>query len=106
MGLITRGVHKLDHAASSYSEPDRVRRGPGLVVHTFAPASVVGLRAACSCSYSIGGMSPRLSCKRAALYQPMYSTRASSSWLRLRQTRSVISSVLKLSTKDSASALS
>ncbi len=50
-------------------------------------------------------MSPRLSCRRAVLYQPMYSTTASSSWLRVRQTRSAISSVLKLSTNDSASAL-
>jgi hypothetical protein len=31
-------------------------------------------------------MSPTLSCKRAALYQPTYSTMASSSWLRVRQT--------------------
>jgi len=36
----------------------------------------------------------------------MYSTTASSSWARERQTRSAISSVLKLSTKLSASALS
>src|SRR3954447_4860327 len=35
----------------------------------------------------------------------MYSTTASSSWRRLRQTRSAISSVLKESTNDSASAL-
>ena len=43
---------------------------------------------------------------RAALNQPTYSTTASSSWLRVRQTRSAISSVLKLSTNYSASALS
>jgi hypothetical protein len=49
-------------------------------------------------------MSPSDSCSRALLNQPRYSTIASSSWVRLRQTRSVISSVLKLSTNDSASA--
>src|SRR5205823_5367072 len=58
------------------------------------------------CSYSTGGTSPSDSCRRALLNQPMYSTTASSSWERLRQTRSAISSVLKLSTNDSASALS
>src|SRR6266511_4807405 len=51
-------------------------------------------------------MSPRLSCRRTLLNQPMYSTIASSSCERLRQMRSAISSVLKLSTNDSASALS
>jgi len=51
-------------------------------------------------------MSPRLAWRRAPLYQPMYSTTASSSCVRDRQTRSAISSVLKLSTNDSASALS
>jgi hypothetical protein len=40
------------------------------------------------------------------LNQPTYSTTASSSCERDRQTRSEISSVLKLSTNDSASALS
>jgi hypothetical protein len=40
------------------------------------------------------------------LNQPTYSTIASSSWLRLRPTRSAISSVLNESTNDSASALS
>jgi len=39
------------------------------------------------------------------LNQPTYSTTASSSWLRVRQTRSAISSVLKESTKLSARAL-
>ena len=38
--------------------------------------------------------------------QLMYSTTASSSWERVRQTRSPTSSVLKLSTKLSARALS
>jgi hypothetical protein len=87
-------------------EPDRVRRGLGELGHTLAPTSVVGCRLVCCCSYSTGGMSPRLWCSRAALYQPTYSTSASSSCARDRQTRSVISSVLKLSTNDSASALS
>jgi hypothetical protein len=40
------------------------------------------------------------------LNQPTHSTIASSRWLRLRHTRPAISSVLKLSTKLSASALS
>src|SRR3954447_5559417 len=57
-------------------------------------------------SYSVGGRSPSASCSRTLLNQPTYSTIASSSWVRVRQTRSVISSVLKLSTKLSASALS
>ncbi len=39
------------------------------------------------------------------MYQPMYSTTASSSWVRLRQTRSAISSVLKLSRNESARAV-
>ncbi len=51
-------------------------------------------------------MSPRLSCRRLLLNQAMYSTTASSSRERLRQTRSAISSVLNESTNDSASALS
>jgi hypothetical protein len=38
------------------------------------------------------------------LNQATYSTIASSSWLRVRQTRSAISSVLNESTNDSASA--
>jgi hypothetical protein len=42
----------------------------------------------------------------SVLNQPTYSTIASSSCERVRQTRSAISSVLKLSTKDSASAMS
>jgi hypothetical protein len=41
-----------------------------------------------------------VSCRRAALYQPTYSMTASSSWLRVRQTRSRVSSVLKLSTRS------
>src|SRR5215212_6359892 len=52
------------------------------------------------------GCRPRDSCKRLVLNQPRYSTIASSSWSRLRQTRSAISSVLIVSTKLSASALS
>ena len=63
-------------------------------------------RVACCCSYSAGGMSPSEVCRRSLLNQATYSTIASSSWLRLRQTRSRISSVLKLSTKLSAIALS
>ena len=39
-------------------------------------------------SNSSGERSPRLSCKRAWLNQPTYSTIASSSWVRVRQTRS------------------
>jgi hypothetical protein len=50
--------------------------------------------------------SPSDSCSRVPLNQPMYSTIASSSCERVRQTRSAISSGLKLSTKLSASALS
>jgi hypothetical protein len=52
-----------------------------------------------------GGMSPSDPCRRALLNQPKYSTIASSSWERVRQMRSAISSVLKLSTNP-ASALS
>jgi hypothetical protein len=51
-------------------------------------------------------MYPSDECSRAVLNQPMYSTIASSSCARVRHTRSAISSVLKLSTKLSASALS
>jgi hypothetical protein len=76
------------------------------VGHTVAPTSVIASRRACSCSYSTGGMSPSDSCSLALLNLPMYSTTANSSCERLRQTRSAISSVLKLSTNDSASALS
>jgi hypothetical protein len=54
----------------------------------------------------MGGMSPSDSCSLALLNQPMYTTTANLSCDRLRQTRSAISSVLKLSTNDSASALS
>src|SRR4051794_28668965 len=50
-------------------------------------------------------MSPRDSCRRVVLNHATYSTIASSSWLRVRQTRSAISSVLKVSTKLSAMAL-
>src|ERR1044071_9023154 len=57
-------------------------------------------------SNSAGGRSPRRSCRRESLNQPTYSTIASSSWLRVRQTRSLISSVLKVSTNDLAIALS
>jgi Tfp pilus assembly protein PilF len=42
-----------------------------------------------------GGRSPRDSCRRSLLNQATYSTIASSRWLRVRQTRSAISSVLK-----------
>jgi hypothetical protein len=58
-----------------------------------------------SASNSVGGRSPSAWCRRPLLNQPRYSTTASSSWERVRQTRSAISSVLKLSTKLSASAL-
>src|SRR5438045_6006219 len=51
-------------------------------------------------------MTPSDSCSRALLNQPTDSTTASSSCDPDRQTRSAISSVLKLSTNDSASALS
>src|SRR4051812_10597592 len=51
-------------------------------------------------------MSPRDWCSRVVLNQATRSTMASSSWARVRQTRSPISSVLKLSTKLSAIALS
>jgi hypothetical protein len=62
-------------------------------------------RLACSCSYSAGGTAPSEVCRRSLLNQATYSTTASSSWERVRQTRSRISSVLKLSTKLSAAAL-
>src|SRR5204863_10164312 len=68
--------------------------------------SLEALRARQRCSYSTGGTSPSDSCKRLLLNQPTYSTVATSSCGRVRQTRSAISSVLKLSTNDSASALS
>ena len=45
-------------------------------------------------------MSPSEACRRWLLNQAMYSTMASSSWAGVRQTRSAISSVLKLSTND------
>src|SRR5215217_8573025 len=51
--------------------------------------------AAWRCSNSTGGTSPSASCRRLWLNQPTYSTTASSSWERVRQTRSTISSVLK-----------
>ncbi len=57
-------------------------------------------------SYSAGGTPPSEVWRRSVLNQATYSTIASSSWERVRQTRSRISSVLKLSTKLSASALS
>ena len=66
----------------------------------------IGPAAACSASNSPGGRSPSASCSRLWLNQPTYSTTASSSCERVRQTRSAISSVLKLSTNDSAIALS
>jgi hypothetical protein len=56
-------------------------------------------------SNSAGGRSPRALCRRALLNQPRYSTSASSSWERVRQTRSVISSVLSVAKKLSATAL-
>ena len=66
---------------------------------------IVSDRGAESASNSAGGRSPSAWCRRALLNQPRYSTIASSSWLLVCQTRSAISSVLKLSTKLSASAL-
>ena len=63
-------------------------------------------RLACCRSYSAGGMPPSEVCRRSLLNQATYSTTASSSCERLRQTRSRISSVLKLSMKLSAAALS
>src|SRR5919202_2646502 len=59
----------------------------------------------CRASNSAGGRSPRDACRRLVLNQATYATIASSSWLRVRQTRSAINSVLKLSTKLWASAL-
>src|SRR4051794_38408144 len=56
-------------------------------------------------SNSAGGTPPSEVCSRSLLNQATYSTIASSSCERLRQTRSRISSVLKLSTKLSAAAL-
>jgi hypothetical protein len=53
-------------------------------------------------SNSLGGRSPSDSCRRASLNQATYSTIASSSCDRVLQTRSEISSVLKVSTKLSA----
>jgi hypothetical protein len=50
-------------------------------------------------------MSPRELCRRSWLNQPKYSTIANSRPVRVGQARSRISSVLKLSTKLSASAL-
>src|SRR5689334_1183443 len=66
---------------------------------------IVSSRRGGSASYSAGEMSPRAWCRRSVLDQPRYSTTASSSWDRVRQMRSAISSVLKLSTKLSVSAL-
>ena len=57
-------------------------------------------------SYSAGGTPPSEVWRRSVLNQATYSTIASSSWERVRQTRSRISSVLNESTKLSASALS
>ena len=69
--------------------------------------AVVGPYSRCrASSYSAGGTPPSEVWRRSVLNQATYSTIASSSWERVRQTRSRISSVLKLSTKLSASALS
>lgn len=83
-----------------------VSLGLGLLVSVF-----IGVLAQVRCggfcvSSSAGGMSPSAWCRRLLLNQAMYSTVASSSWVRVRQTRSLMSSVLKLSTKLSAIALS
>jgi hypothetical protein len=48
-----------------------------------------------------GGRSPSASCRRWWLYQLIYATIATSSWLWVRHTRSAISSVLKVSTNPS-----
>ncbi len=61
---------------------------------------------ACCASNSPGGMPPSEVWRRSVLNQATYSTIASSSCEVVFQTRSRISSVLKLSTKLSASALS
>ena len=53
-----------------------------------------------------GGRSWSASCSRSLLNHATYSRTASSSWLRVVQVRSAMSSVLKLSTKLSATALS
>ena len=62
--------------------------------------------AAYSSSISRGGRSSRASCRRSLLNQATYSRMASSSCERVAQLRSEMSSVLKLSTKLSAAALS
>ena len=89
-------------------EPPRVRRRPGLLAFWILRLCLSRgqVRAACSASNSAGGRSPSDSCRRVVLNQATYSTIASSSCERLRQTRSAISSVLNVSTKLSASALS
>jgi hypothetical protein len=97
------------------TEPSWVSRRPDYVVSNFlirgiepakpARPGAVGRESSVR-SNSRGGRSPSAECRRMVLNQPTHSTTASSSWLRLRQTRSAISSVLKESTKLSASALS
>src|SRR5206468_10129658 len=80
-----------------------VERRPRPCAHR---ARVTGAVRAWASSYSTGGMSPSSPGRRRWLYQPTHSTIASSSWSRVRQTRSAISSVLNESTNDSAIALS
>jgi len=63
-------------------------------------------RAPSRASSSAGRLSPSASRSLLVLNQPTYSTKASSSCERQRQTRSETSSALKESTKLSASALS
>ncbi len=88
------------------AEPGRVSRRPGLLVPSVHERDISKLLLRLSRSNSDGGRSPSAWCSRLSLNQPMYSTTASSSCDRERQTRSAISSVLKLSTKLSARALS
>ena len=92
---------------SGPSEAGWVPRRPGLWGPAFhsGGGGAVAYWVVCWCSCSAGGMSPSDSCRRSVLYQATYSTIASSSWVWVCQTRSRISSVLKLSTKLSASAL-
>jgi hypothetical protein len=100
--------HRGEWPPDPKREPGWVSRRRGLVVPSFhfVRGRSGSYRVAASASNSTGGRSCRLSWRRSVLNQLTYSTIASSSWLRVRQTRSRISSVLKVSTKLSAIALS
>jgi hypothetical protein len=74
-------------------EPSRLSRRPGYVVSTILSVSaIVSGREGIWASNSAGGRSPRAWCRRLVLNQPRYSTTASSSWERVCQSRSEMSS--------------